>query len=64
MIALENEKIALDVRSGSFCIYKKSDHSCLSSGDVDGVAFNGNFKKMSDWAKGKFIQLAELEGDK
>lgn len=59
MIALQNEKIALDIRSGSFCIYDKKTFKCLSSGDVDGFAFNGDHEKMTKWAKDKFKALSK-----
>ena len=59
MIAKQNNKIALDKRQGSFCIYVKETLECLSSGEVDYSIFEGKFEKMSDFADSKFDQLAK-----
>ena len=59
MIAKQNNKIALDVRQGSFCIYVKETLECLSSGDVESSLFEGDYEKMSDFAQSKFEELAK-----
>ena len=60
MITRQNEKIALELRTGSFCIYVKETLECLSSGDVDSVAFDGNEEKMVNFADSKFTQLSKV----
>lgn len=64
MILLETEKMALDVREGSFCIYDKETFHAISSGYVDGLAFGGCHEKMTKWAKDKFEQLKDQNNDK
>lgn len=59
MIMTQNEKIALDVRKGSFCIYEKETMNCLSSGDIDNATFRGCEEKMVDFAWDEFNKLAE-----
>ena len=58
MILMSNEKMSLDVRSGSFCIYENESLKCLSSGDIYGNAFTGDHEAMVDFAKEKFNQLS------
>lgn len=59
MIMLSNEKISLDVRSGSFCIYENETHDCLYSGEVDSAMFGGDYEKMVSKAKRTFASLSE-----
>ena len=59
MIAKQNNKIALDKRQGSFCIYVKETLECLYSNEVESSLFEGDFEKMSDFADSKFDQLAK-----
>ena len=58
MILMSNEKISLDVRSGSFCIYENESLNCLSSGDIYGNAFADDYESMVEFAEQKFKELA------
>ncbi len=59
MILMSDDKISLDVRSGSFCIYNNETLECLSSGDIYGNAFTNDIESMVEFAKEKFKQLAQ-----
>lgn len=58
MILMSNEKLSLDVRSGSFCIYENESLKCLSSGDIYGNAFTDDHEAMVKFAEQKFSDLS------
>lgn len=58
MVLMSNDKISLDVRSGSFCIYENESLKCLSSGDIYGNAFTNDHEAMVEFAKQKFNDLS------
>lgn len=58
MILMSNDKLSLDVRSGSFCIYENESLECVSSGDIYGNAFTDDHEAMVKFAKQKFNDLS------
>lgn len=59
MSALINskKKIALDIRSGSFCIYSTDTLQVISTGTLEG--FRNNHESMRIWAIKKYDELCK-----
>ncbi len=47
MIVRENKTIMLDVRAGSFCIYRKETFVSICCGDVDSFRTHEHMRKYS-----------------